>query len=134
MTHTITRSFQDTTKATTSKAEAISANVEHSLDQAVPVAANNHYVFAVSRAAMQLVEIYADAAVTIYVNAASGGSPSDTIVLAAGQVIVWTLGTDTLTAGPGRVTCPFSVDVTGLYITNAGAAVANVKVRVLANQ
>jgi len=128
--HTVTRSYKDSTGTTTSKAEIVTGNSEANFDQAVPIAANTHYVFNLTRSQLKSMEITSDIAITIYTNAASGGSPTDTIPVAAGQVIVWTLATDTLTAGPGLVKCPISADVTaGLYITNAGASAANLKIR-----
>ena len=132
--HTITRSFKDSSGTTQSKSEVISGNIEWNFDQVVPIAANNHYVQVFTRTALQCLEITSDVAVTLYTNAPSGGAPADTIPIAAGQVIVWTLATDTLAAGPGLVKCPFSVNITDLYITNAAASTANVKIRVVAVQ
>jgi hypothetical protein len=54
-----------------------------------------------------------------------GVAPSDTIALAAGKPRAWY-------AGSGEA-CPFTVDVTGLYITNVGADQANVAIRILTN-
>lgn len=65
----------------------------------------------------QLTHIFllSDGALTIQTN--SGGSPDDTITLAASKPLVWYSGCG--------LTCPLTVDVTNLYLTNAsGSAVA----------
>lgn len=128
LTHTILRQYRDTSGVNIQLSETPEGNAEINFDQAVPIAANTHYVIAFTRANLKSLCIYAADVVSIYTNAASGGSPQDTIVMVAGQALVWTLATDGLTK------CPFSGNVTSLYITNATAATVAVKIRGLLNQ
>jgi hypothetical protein len=65
--------------------------------------------------------IYSSAALTIKTNSSS--SPTQTIVLTAGQALVW--GTDHAEA------CPVTADVTKLFLSNDTAGIATVKIRVL---
>jgi hypothetical protein len=65
--------------------------------------------------------LWADQPVTVEVN--SSTSPAQTINLAANQMMQFGVGTG--------LTNPFTVDVTKLFVTNAGTANANFKVRVL---
>lgn len=128
ITHTITRSYRDQSSVVSQQIEAPNGNAEMNLDQAVPIAANTQYHMAFTRANLLALAFYSDQAITIYTNNPSGSAPQDTIPLVAGQVRVWTLATDLL------ANCPFSGNVTTLYITNASASVANVRVRALLNQ
>ncbi len=66
--------------------------------------------------------MYSDKVVTIKTN--SSGSPSDTISLAANMPLVW--NTDTPTA------IPLAGNVTKIFVTNATATAAALKIRVLA--
>ena len=65
--------------------------------------------------------IYSSTALTIKTNVS--GSPVQTLVLTAGQTIVW--GTDHLEANP------VTADVTKLFLSNDTASIATVKIRVL---
>jgi hypothetical protein len=65
--------------------------------------------------------IYSSTALTIKTN--SSGSPTQTLVLTAGQAIVW--GPDHLEANP------VTADVTKLFLSNDTAGIAVVKIRVL---
>lgn len=132
ITHTITRSYKNSAGTTLTVTETPTGNGEINFEQAVPIAANTNYVIKITRTQLKAMMIKSDQAITIFTNAASGGSPTDTIPVAAGQEMVWTLATDTTTAGFGLVKCPISADVTaGIWITNASAAVANVKIQAL---
>lgn len=82
---------------------------------------------AFTRANLKSLCLYSDKAVEIWTNAASGGAQDD-ITLPAGQALVWSLATDGLDA------CPFSGNVTKLYVHVVGAAAATLKVRALADQ
>ena len=128
ITHTVTRSYKDQSSVTSQLIEAVTGNAELNLDVTVPIAANTQYHMAFTHANLQSLLLYAADAVTIYTNAASTGAPQDTIPLAAGQARVWTLATDLIAK------CPFSADVTTLYITNATAASVTVRIRALTNQ
>ena len=65
--------------------------------------------------------IYSSQALTIKTNVS--GSPVQTLVLTAGQVIAW--GNDHLEANP------VTADVTKLFLSNDTANIATVKIRVL---
>ncbi len=65
--------------------------------------------------------IYSSTALTIKTNVS--GSPVQTLVLTAGQAIVW--GTD------HTEVCPVTADVTKLFLSNDTANIATVKIRVL---
>lgn len=63
--------------------------------------------------------LYSTKALTIKTNSSS--APDDTITLAAGVPLIWSTG--------DRGTNPFTDPVTKLFLTNAGAAEATVKLR-----
>jgi hypothetical protein len=65
--------------------------------------------------------LYSSTALTIKTN--NSGSPVQTLVLTAGQAIVW--GTDHTEANP------VTADVTKLFLSNDSANIATVKIRVL---
>lgn len=82
---------------------------------------NKHYAVAVTKAQIVSMALYSSQAVTIKTN--SSTTPQETITLTAGQQIVWfSTSTDT---------CPFSADVTGFYVTNAGSTASSIKFRFL---
>lgn len=119
MTYTITTSVtgHGVTKTFT---ETPSADGGHPLDITVPAATTNKQVnVALTRANLAAVVLYATGAVTIKTN--SSGSPQETITLVAGEVVKWTSG-----QGSGLAGCPFSGNITALYITNAGSAAVTV--------
>jgi len=127
--HTVLRQYKDQSSIALQQTESVTGNTEINADVAIPATTNNQQVhLAFTRANLQSVALYADAAVTIYTNSPSGSSPTDTIPLVAGQNSIWTLATNLLAK------CPFTADVTTIYITNAGGATSNVKIRALANQ
>jgi hypothetical protein len=73
------------------------------------------------RANVHALLLYSSQALTIKTN--NSGSPIDTIVLTAGQAVVW--GSDHLEANP------VAHDVTKLFLSNDTANIATVKIRVL---
>jgi hypothetical protein len=108
--------------------ETTTGNYNATLNQVVPIAANTQYHFAVTAANLQGLCIYAQVAMTVFTNNPSGSSPQDTIVLAAGQCLVWTLATD----GIGKI--PFSGNVTTIYVTNGSASTGTLAIIALCNQ
>jgi hypothetical protein len=128
LSHTIQRTFIDTSGVPVVLTEKPTGNNENNFDASAPIAANTHYVWGVTIANLQALGIWALTAIVICTNNPSGSSPQDTITLAAGQVLIWTAATD----GSGKL--PFSGNVTSLYITNSGAAVAPFKIRALVNE
>jgi hypothetical protein len=128
LSHTIQRTYIDTSGVAIIQTEKPTGDNENNLDVSAPVANNTHFVWGATIANLLALCIYASAAITIYTNAASGGSPQDTIAIAAGQTFVWTAATD----GSGKL--PFSGNVTSLYVTNAGSGAASLKIRALVNE
>ena len=127
--HTVTRSYKDQSANTISFSEAMTADNEDNLDTTLVAATPNQLItWLATRANLVSVVLYSSVAVTIYTNAASSGAPQDTIPLVAGQTKIWTLATDGIGA------CPFSGNVTALYVTVAGAVAPSFKLRCLKNQ
>lgn len=126
--HTILRQYRDQSSNAIQLSETPTGNAEKNFDQLVPIAANTHYLVTLIRSQLLSLCIYAADAITLYTNAASGGSPTDTIAIVAGQALVWTLATD------GLSKCPLSADVTSIYVTNATAAAVAFKLRALLTQ
>ncbi len=110
VTHTVTRKYKDQSAVEVSLAEAVTSNYEKNADIAL-VGANQPVVYTITRANLKSLLIYCDKACTVYTNDVSGGSPQDTIAITAGQALVWTL------AGDGLARCPFSGNVTAVYVT-----------------
>ncbi len=128
-THTIVKQYRDSSGNIIGGTESATNNTEINFDDVVTAGTTDkECVWAITRANLKAVCLWADKAVTICTNAASTGAPQETIPLAANQAIIWNLATDLI----GK--CPFSADVTKLYISNAGASDANVKVRSLLDQ
>lgn len=128
ITHHILRSYTPTSGITRSFSESVSGNAEVDINESALASAivNKQYgSFAFAQSALRSVEIYASAPVTLYTNAPSSGSPQDMIHLVAGQVLVWTLETD------GLSRCPFSNNVTSLYVTNPNSFMIQLEINVL---
>lgn len=124
ITHTIT------TKVTTPGSE-VSAAVELSGDLALSVdesiadsSTDVEIPFSVDVAKLQSLYIRSDQAITIETN--SGAAPDDTLSIAANVPLVWY-------DGCGH-DCPLTVDVTGLFITNASGAAAALRIEALVDQ
>ena len=127
--HNILRQYKGTDGIAIALAEAVSGNAEMNLDDAaLAVVANHQYHIAITRANLQSLCFQASGPVTVYTNAISSGSPTDTIPLTTGQTLIWTLAADTITK------CPFSADVTTIYVTNAGSGPVTFKMRAVVNQ
>lgn len=128
--HTIARTYKDSSGTTQSHSETVTGNEEINFDQLVPIAANTNYVLKITRSQLKSLMIQSDQNISIFTNAASGGGPTDTIVLLANQLYSWSLIQDTLSAGLGKVACPITADITaGIWVTNAAGAAANLKIR-----
>lgn len=125
--HTITRVYKDQSANSITFAENPTGNAEQNIDDNIAVAANHQVPWAATRSTIASLALYASGDVTVYTNDLSSGSPQDTIPLKAGQVLEWTLATDLIAR------CPFSGNVTTLYVTNAGAGAVVFKVRALLN-
>ena len=128
ITHTITRQYKDQSSSTISKQEIVTGNAEANIDETVPVSANHQIGWAITRGNLKSVVLTCDVAVTVFTNDLSTGSPQDTIPIAAGQALIWTLGVDLI------ANCPFAGDVTTIYVTNAAAGSGEFKIRCVLDQ
>lgn len=125
--HTIIHAYRDSSGTTITGTESVSADTEINFDGSVAGEATDYEVdWAVTRANLKSVGIFSDKSITIKTNSSS--SPAETISIAAGQQRIWSLATDLIGL------CPFSTNVTKLYITNSTAGAASVKVRALCDQ
>ena len=125
-THTVTRSYKDTSSNVISTQETPTGDTEINVSKTLTAGTNQELDVAFTVAHLQSVMFSTTTACTIYTNAASGSSPQDTIPLVAGQTYIWTLATD----GSGKI--PFAGNVTKLYVTNAATTLLNI--RSLVNQ
>lgn len=113
VTHTVTRTYKNQGPNALSLTEAPTADTEINLSKALSSGPNQEIDIAFTVANLQSVALSSTTACTVLTNSTS--TPQDTIALAAGQVLIWTLATD----GNGRI--PFSGNVTKFYVTNAAA-------------
>lgn len=122
ITHTRTVTYKDAGSTTYGTSESISTGVrENNIDIALGIGTDQSVPYTATRANILSLMLLSDADATLETN--SGSSPTETIVLKAGVAITWTL------AGQGLAACPFSANITGLFVTNAAAT--NFKVRTL---
>lgn len=107
--HTHTRSFSNGASTITST-KTYTADAEANLDLELAASSTNvqHFV-AVDVSELESLFMLSEAAATVYVNDDSGGSPTATISLAAGEAYIWPNGSATNPLG--------ATDVTSLYIT-----------------
>ncbi len=109
--------------------ETVTSDTQISADIAVPAPSTNKQIdLTFTKANLKSLCLQCDRALSVYTNAASTGSPQDTISLLAGQANVWSLAHD------GSGTCPFSDDVTAIYVTLASGSAATFKIRAIADQ
>jgi hypothetical protein len=121
VTHTVTRQYRDTSSSVISKADTVTGGTEKNLDLSVAVGTDIAQAFTLDRAILQSICLSATGALTIETN--SAGTPTDTIVLTAGQVLVWSLAVD------GLSKCPISANITSLFFTNGGAGTVTFQLR-----
>ncbi len=121
--HTVLRQYKDASSNILQLSESIDGGTEKNLDLSIAVGANTLVPFTLDRSILKSLCINSDVAITVYTNAASGGSPTDTIAIAAGQALIWTLATDLLAK------CPITANITALYITNAAGGPSAFKLR-----
>lgn len=121
MTHTRTVTYKDASATTLGTQEAISGVRENNIDIALGIGTDVSVPYTATRANIVMLGLISDVDATVKTN--SSGSPAETLVLKAGVALTWSL------TGQGLAACPFSANVTGLFVTNAAAA--NFKVRTL---
>jgi hypothetical protein len=122
-THKINSSYVDDSGMAIGGQTSYTGTLEKGYDGTLAVGVTNQVVsIAWTAANVQSEVFYSSAAATIKTNSSS--SPTTTLTLAAGQIIVW--GHDFLAANP------IPADVTAIYLTNTDAAnAATIKIRVL---
>ena len=133
ITHKIGVTYDGGAGRMSSASRSISGSGELRIQETIPAASTDLPVaFALDRDAVKALGISSNKAITIKTN--SSASPTDTIAVelhspagsvAPGQVIAWGDDEDAL------ADMVFSADVTGLYITNAGADVATLRIEAL---
>jgi len=125
-THTIARTYNDGI-SNIGGLESVSNDTVISFDGSIAAPTTNGLIsLAFTQANLKSLCLFCDRALTIKTN--SSGSPQETITLVAGQALVWSLAHDLI------ATCPFSDDVTALYVTLASGAAATFKVRAILDQ
>ena len=122
--HKIGQTYNGGAGQMSSVSRTLTGSGELRISESIPAASTNLPVaFAVDSDAILSLGIYRDKALTL--KPISSGSTTDTIALAAGQLIVW--GSDQSTLSE----MVFTADVTALYVTNAGASAATLRIEVL---
>ena len=125
VTHTVLRQYADSSSNRIQLSETVTGGTEKNLDMSIAVGTDTLVAFTLDRSILKSLCLSSDVALTVKTN--SSGAPTDTIALAAGQTLVWTLATDLLAK------CPITANITALYITNAAAGAAAFKLRSLSN-
>ena len=93
---------------------------EQNMDPVIPATTTNEQVRAtITVAALSLVFIDSDQDITLKTNSSS--APDETITIKAGKPLIWYTGCAWAN--------PFGHNITALYLSNAGAVDANVKIR-----
>lgn len=128
-TNTINRTYNDGL-ANIGGVETITSDAKTDFDGSIAGSPTDNVQVdrAFTRANLKALCLYSDKACTVYTNDDSDGSPQDTIALPAGRALVWSLAHD------GIGNCPFSDDVTVLYVSVTGSVAANLKIRALSDQ
>lgn len=127
-THTVGRTYRDSSGTTISYTETPSADAELNISTQIAASTTNQLIaWAATIANLKSLSLSCDIACTVKTN--SSGSPQDTINLLAGQNLIWTFATD------GDSHLPFSGNITALYVTNPSSTLPlNFNVRALAAQ
>lgn len=106
------------------KSESVVVGLSKQFSESIPESTTNgHYSFSVDVSQVKYAYLQAVGG-TLTIKTNSSSVPDDTITLADGEAILWSLAAD----GAGK--CPFSADVTTLYVTNAGSTASVLDIRV----
>jgi hypothetical protein len=125
-THTIARTYNDGI-SNIGGLEQITSDATINFDGSLAINGTRQVDLAFTQANLKSLMLYCDRAVTVKTN--DSGTPQDTIALLAGQALVWSLAHDAI----GN--CPFSDDVTALYVVvPSGGSAAAFKLRALVDQ
>lgn len=124
-THTLGVTYKTDAGTITSTTDSYQADCEHDIDDSVPASTTNkEFDIAITKANIKSMVLYSDQSVTLKTNSTT--SPTDTITMAAKKQVVW--NTDSLNS------CPFTSDITKIFVTNSTAAAAKLAIRFLLNQ
>ena len=122
-THTIATTWSRSGE-TISQSVSVTADGEINADVALTASqANKQVDVAIDVSDLKSLLISSDVNCTVYTNAASGGSPDQTIAITADKPLIWNQYSG--------LENPLDTDVTALYITNGAAAAGTVKIRAL---
>ena len=124
-THTTQVLYKTTTDGVViTQNQQIDGGAEQGIDKLISAgAANVHVAMSLTLASIISLLIYSTQAVTIKTNSSS--SPSQTLPLAAGQLITWNSG--------DGLSNPLTTNITDFYFSNSGGSDAVVKLRFLLN-
>lgn len=121
-THTIGVTYKSDAGTIASTTEQFTGDGEADYDGVIPNNATNIEIdVVVPHAAIRSMVLFAAVAMTVKTNSSS--VPDDTINIAAGTQVVWNTNHEEA--------CPFTVDVTKLFVTNPGAVAGAFKFRAL---
>lgn len=107
--------------ATIQQATTLSADHRHSANVTVPIANDQLYALALDVSQVKAVFLLSDQDLLLETNSSS--SPANTLSLKANVPYIW------YTNKPQALV--FTTDITALYLTNASAAVATLKLEIL---
>jgi hypothetical protein len=120
-THTLRLSYVTAEGTTAATVETNTDNTEASINDAVAPQSTKEFDINIDVSLVKSMCLFSDKEVTIKTN--SIASPGDEIVIPAGQQIVWTINS--------AFNNPLSVDVTKIFVVNAGTVASNFTLRVL---
>lgn len=116
-THTITRTYNDGAEVLT-KNITVTSGATVAIDESISANQTNLLVaLNIDVSQLKSLFILTDVAMTLKTN--SSGSPDDTISMVANVPLEW--------KNDGYHTCPLTVDVTGLYVTNTTAGTLKIR-------
>lgn len=116
----ITRNITAMGESVTSRI-SITSGAAYKISESIPGPSTNlEIALVIDVSQLKAIYLHCDKAATLYFNEASTGSPSKTLVLAAGQAFAW----DNLSGHAN----PFgATDVTKVFVTKAGSGAAALK-------
>jgi hypothetical protein len=115
--HIVTLKYQNGTDIL-DHAVTSTSGTEKNVSEAIG-ASQTDYLVAWTCDYSQLQSLYIYSAVAMTIETNNGSAPGQTITLAAGKPYVWYYGSG--------ITCPITVDVTALYITNTTAGTLEIR-------
>lgn len=120
--HTLKRGWTGPAGTPLEDSETISEAAENNLSESIPGDSTDLAVaWTCDYSALKALYIKSTRDLTIETN--SGSAPGNSIALKAGKALIWSLNCG--------LACPFTVDVTGLFITLAAGVAATLDIRSL---